>query len=156
VVCGARRRAQPGRRRLSAAAAPRPCFELSTLFFYETSKNRMRRWHDRTERGNRVGVDEKQTKANEPLRKRRKNMAWDVLNRILEFARVRKLLNEDLLLGMKPFKDSGQAKDEDYELADEPGDADVMPYDSDQIRRYPAPVVLQQHLQRAMTQLQLG
>ena len=36
-------------------------------------------------------------------------MAWDVLNRILEFARVRKLLNEDLLLGMKPFKDSGPA-----------------------------------------------
>jgi hypothetical protein len=60
-------------------------------------------------------------------------MAWDVLNRILEFARVRKLLNEDLLLGMKPFKDSGPAKDEDYELADEPEDADVMPYDSDQI-----------------------
>ena len=34
---------------------------------------------------------------------------------------------------MKPFKDSGQAKDEDYELADEPEDADVMPYDADQI-----------------------
>ena len=31
-------------------------------------------------------------------------MAWDVLNQILEFARVRKLLNEDLLIGMKPFK----------------------------------------------------
>lgn len=54
----------------------------------------MRRWHDRTERGNRVRVDEKQTKANEPLRTRRKNMAWDVLNRILEFARVRKLLSK--------------------------------------------------------------
>ena len=26
-------------------------------------------------------------------------MAWDVLSQILEFARVRKLLNEDLLLG---------------------------------------------------------
>jgi hypothetical protein len=70
----------------------------------------MRRWQDRTERGNRVRVDEKQTKANEPLSTRRKNMAWDVLNRILEFARVRKLLNEDLLLGMKPFKDSGKQK----------------------------------------------
>ena len=69
----------------------------------------MRRWHDRTERGNRVRVDEKQTRANEPLSTRRKNMAWDVLNRILEFARVRKLLNEDLLLRMKPFKDSGPA-----------------------------------------------
>ena len=34
---------------------------------------------------------------------------------------------------MKPFKDSGQAKDEDFEVADEPEDADVMPYDSDQI-----------------------
>src|SRR5713226_7225020 len=44
-----------------------------------------------------------------------------------------KLLNEDLLLGMKPFKDSGQAKDEDFDLADEPEDADVMPYDADQI-----------------------
>jgi integrase len=60
-------------------------------------------------------------------------MAWDVLNQILEFARVRKLLNEDLLLGMKPFKDSGQANDDDFELADEPEDADVMPYDADQI-----------------------
>jgi hypothetical protein len=44
-----------------------------------------------------------------------------------------KLLNEDLLLGMKPFKDSGEAKDEDFEVADEPEDADVMPYDADQI-----------------------
>jgi len=60
-------------------------------------------------------------------------MAWDVLGQILDFARVRKLLNEDLLLGLKPFKDSGQAQDEDFELADEPEDADVMPYDSDQI-----------------------
>jgi hypothetical protein len=60
-------------------------------------------------------------------------MAWDVLNQILEFARVRKLLNEDLLLGMKPFKDSGQAKDDDSELSDEPEDADVMPYNADQI-----------------------
>ena len=60
-------------------------------------------------------------------------MAWDVLSQILDFASVRKLLNEDLLLGMKPFKDSGQAKDEDFDLADEPEDADVMPYDADQI-----------------------
>jgi integrase len=74
-----------------------------------------------------VRVDEKQTRANEPLSTRRKNMAWDVLSQILDFARVRKLLNEDLLLGMKPFKDSGQAKDEDFELVDEPEDADVMP-----------------------------
>jgi hypothetical protein len=59
-------------------------------------------------------------------------MAWDVLNQILEFARVRKLLNEDHLLGMKPFKDSGQAND-DSELSDEPDDADVMPYSADQI-----------------------
>jgi integrase len=59
-------------------------------------------------------------------------MAWDVLNQIMEFTRVRKLLNEDLLLGMKPFKDSGQANDDDFELADEPEDA-VMPYDADQI-----------------------
>jgi hypothetical protein len=56
-------------------------------------------------------------------------MAWDVLNQILELARVRKLLNEDLLLGMKPFKDSGQAND-DSELSDEPDDADVMPYNA--------------------------
>jgi hypothetical protein len=55
-------------------------------------------------------------------------MAWDVVSQILDFPRVRKLLSEDLLLGMKPFKDSGQAKDEDFELADEPEDADVMPY----------------------------
>ena len=41
----------------------------------------------------RVWVDEKQTKANEPLSTRRKNMAWDVLNQILEFARVRKLFS---------------------------------------------------------------
>jgi hypothetical protein len=81
----------------------------------------------------RVRVDEKQTKANEPLSTRRKNMAWDVLNQILEFARVRKLLNEDLLLGMKPFKDSGQANDDDSELSDEPEDAEVMPYNADQI-----------------------
>ena len=60
-------------------------------------------------------------------------MAWDVLNQILEFARVRKLLNEDLLLGMKPFKDSGQANDDDSELSDEPEDAEVMPYNADQI-----------------------
>jgi integrase len=81
----------------------------------------------------RVRVDEKQTKANEPLSTRRKNMAWDVLNQILEFARVRKLLNEDLLLGMKPFKDSGQANVDDSELSDEPEDAEVMPYNADQI-----------------------
>jgi hypothetical protein len=68
----------------------------------------------------RVRVDEKQIKVNEPLSTRRKNMAWDVLSQILDFARVRKLLNKDLLLGMKPFKDSGQAKDDDFELADEP------------------------------------
>src|SRR6202011_2054233 len=80
----------------------------------------------------RVRVDEKQTKANEPLSTRRKNMAWDVLNQILEFARVRKLLNEDLLLGMKPFKDSGQAND-DSEISDEPEDTEVMPYNADQI-----------------------
>lgn len=60
-------------------------------------------------------------------------MAWDVLSQILDFARVRKFLSEDLLLGMKPFKDSGEAKDEDFELADEPEDADVMTYDADQI-----------------------
>lgn len=58
----------------------------------------------------------------------------DVLNQILEFARVRKLLNEDLLLGMKPFKDSGQA-DDDFELADEPEDADVMPYARIRLKR---------------------
>jgi integrase len=81
----------------------------------------------------RVRVDEKQTKTNEPLSTRRKNMAWDVLNQILEFARVRKLLNEDLLLGMKPFKDSGEANDDDSDLPDEPDDADVMPYNADQI-----------------------
>jgi hypothetical protein len=81
----------------------------------------------------RVWVDEKQTKANEPLSRRRKNMAWDVLNQILEFARVRKLLNEGLLLGMKPFKDSGKANDDDSEISDEPEDADVMPYNADQI-----------------------
>ena len=34
---------------------------------------------------------------------------------------------------MKPFKDSGQANDEDSELSDEPEDADVMPYNADQI-----------------------
>ncbi len=61
----------------------------------------------------RVRVDEKHTKSYEPLSTRLKNMAWDVLNQILEFARVRKLLNEDLPLGMKPFKDSGQANDDD-------------------------------------------
>ena len=70
----------------------------------------MRRWHDRTEHGNRARVDEKQTKANEPLSTRRKNMAWDVLSQILDFARIRKLLSEDLLLGLKPFKDSGKQK----------------------------------------------
>ena len=42
-------------------------------------------------------------------------------------------MNEDLLLGMKPFKDSGQASDDDSELSDEPDDADVMPYNADQI-----------------------
>ena len=81
----------------------------------------------------RVRVDEKQTKANEPLSTRRKNTAWDVLNQILEFARVRKLLSEDLLLGMKPFKDSGQANDDDSEISDEPEDVEVMPYNADQI-----------------------
>jgi integrase len=60
-------------------------------------------------------------------------MACDVLSQILDFARIRKLLSEDLLPGMKPFKDSGQAKDEDFELVDEPEDAEVMPYNADQI-----------------------
>ena len=60
-------------------------------------------------------------------------MAWDVLNQILEFARVRKLLNEDLLLGMKPFKDSGQTIDDDSNVSDEPEDVDVMPYTAGQI-----------------------
>jgi hypothetical protein len=81
----------------------------------------------------RVRVDEKQTKAREPLSTRQKNMAWDVLNQILEFARVRKLLNEDLLLGMKPFKDSGQANEHDSEISNKPEDAEVMPYNADQI-----------------------
>jgi hypothetical protein len=35
----------------------------------------------------RVRVDEKQTKANQPLSTRRKNMAWDALNQILELAK---------------------------------------------------------------------
>ena len=58
----------------------------------------------------RARVDEKQIKANEPLSTRRKNMAWDVLNQILEFARVRKLLNEDLLLGMKAIQGFGASE----------------------------------------------
>ena len=80
----------------------------------------------------RVRVDEKQTRANEPLSTRRKNMAWDMLSQILEFAQVGKLLNEDLLLGMKPFKDSAQAN-EDSELSDETDHADVMPYNAERI-----------------------
>jgi hypothetical protein len=52
--------------------------------------------------------------------------------RCREIAWHSRKLNEDLLLGMKPFKDSGQAND-DSELLNEPDDADVMPYDADRI-----------------------
>ena len=80
----------------------------------------------------RVRVDEKQTGANEPPSTRPKNMVWDVPSQILDFAHVRKLLNEDLLLGVKPFKDSGHASD-DSELSDETDDADMMPYNAERI-----------------------
>jgi hypothetical protein len=46
----------------------------------------------------RARVDEKQTKANEPLSTRRKNMAWDVLNQILKFARGPIILRRSLII----------------------------------------------------------
>ncbi|HEV3109191.1 MAG TPA: tyrosine-type recombinase/integrase [Candidatus Binataceae bacterium] len=78
-------------------------------------------------------VDEKLTQTGGPLSTRRKNMAWDVLKQIIEFTRTRKLLGEDLLLGMKPFKDSGQASDEDLDFSEEPDDGEAMPYRAEEI-----------------------
>jgi integrase len=78
-------------------------------------------------------VDEKQTQTGGPLSTRRKNMAWDVLKQIIEFARTRKLLGEDLLLGMKPFKDSGRASDEELDSSEQPDDGEAMPYKAEEI-----------------------
>ena len=46
---------------------------------------------------------------------------------------ARKLLGEDLLLGMKPFKDSGQTSDEEMDLSEEPDDSEAMPYKPEDI-----------------------
>jgi len=78
-------------------------------------------------------VDGKVTQTGGPISTRRKNMAWDVLKQIVEFARARKLLAEDLLLGMKPFKDSGQAGDDDFALAEDADDGEIMPYKAEEI-----------------------
>jgi len=79
-------------------------------------------------------VDEKLTQTGGALSTRRKNMAWDVLKQIIEFARARKLLGEDLLLGMKTFKDSGQASDGDMHLSEEePDDGEATPYRAEEI-----------------------
>ncbi len=78
-------------------------------------------------------VDEKLTQTGGPLSTRRKNMAWDVLKQIIEFARTRKLLGEDLLLGMKPFRDSGQANEEERDQSEEYDDGEAMPYQAEEI-----------------------
>ncbi len=78
-------------------------------------------------------VDEKLTQTGGPLSTRRKNMAWNVLKQILEFARTRKLLDEDLLLGMRPFKESGQTSDEEMDVSEEPDDGEAMPYKAEEI-----------------------
>lgn len=51
---------------------------------------------------------------------------------------------------MKPFKDSGQANDDDFELSDEPEDAEVMPYNADQIE---AIIAAAEGWQRALVML---
>jgi integrase len=60
-------------------------------------------------------------------------MAWDVLNQIVDFGRVRKIVGEDLLSGMKPFKDSGQPTEKDNDLVEENEEGEVAPYTAEQI-----------------------
>ncbi len=81
----------------------------------------------------RARVDEKRTTTGRPLSTRRKNMAWDVLNQIVDFGRVRKIVGEDLLSGMKPFKDSGQPTKKDNDLVEENEEGEVAPYTAEQI-----------------------
>jgi integrase len=103
-----------------------PIGEKSLSALTPESVDEWRNWINERKKGNGA-----------PLSARRKNMALDVLSQMIELARERKRIQEDLLVGVRSFKDDGQIQpieEDDFADTDEDNE-EANPYTPEEIEK---------------------
>lgn len=83
----------------------------------------------------RTWINERRKATGAALSARRKNMALDVLRQIIQLARERKQISEDILLGVRSFKDDGQIDTVEDDLSDADDSEEANPYSADEIEK---------------------